>query len=330
MATPNPLIDRPVAGISLCVFGLFLFSLQDIIIKLFSDTYSILQLIFTRGVIALGLIFIIAIYTDGWRGMRTEKPGLLLLRGGLSFFCSLTYYMAMAALPLVDVVTIVFSAPILVTVMSAIMLKEVVGVRRWLALMIGFFAIVVVVGPSGDFKHLATILALLAAFGYASSILVTRIIGANENPWTITLYSMCVFVVGSMVASVLVIWLGVASATQNPAVLFLLRPWGVPTFGDGLLMAFLGINGAFGFYCLVKAYWVSPVSIVAPFEYTYIIWAVLFGYLIWAEVPQATSVFGVTLLISCSLYIFRREQQLNEATNKPPPHPKMRWWLMRG
>ena len=312
---PTSPTDRPVAGISLCVFGLFLFSLQDVIIKSFSDTYSVLQIVFTRGLVAMVPILIAVVVTSGWRGTVAYKPRLLLLKGSLGFFSYLTYYMAIAALPLAEVVIIVFSAPIFVTVLSAMLLKEPVGVTHWSAVLVGFLAIVIVVGPSGDFGHLATLLALLAAFTYACSILITRFIGPNDRPWTITLYSMLAFLIGSSIAGVLVFSFGSALVTDNPSLQFLLRPWVVPKLEDCLLMVFLGVNAAVGFYCLIKAYWVSPASTVAPFEYTYIIWAVLFGYLIWSEIPRATTFFGVVLLITSSFYIFRRELEQRRAAS---------------
>jgi S-adenosylmethionine uptake transporter len=313
--SPSSPTDRPIAGISLCVLGLFLFSLQDVIIKSFSETYSVLQIVFTRSVVAMVPILIAVVLTSGWRGMLAYKPRLLLLKGSLGFLSYLTYYMAMAALPLVEVVTILFSAPIFVTVLSAILLKEPVGVRRWSAVFVGFLVIVIVVGPGGDFGHLAALLALLGAFIYACSILITRFIGPNDRPWTITLYSMLAFLIGSSIASVLVFSLGGTVVTENPSLQFLLRPWVVPKIEDCLLMVFLGVNAAVGFYCLIKAYWVSRASVVAPFEYTYIIWAVLFGYLIWSEIPRATVVFGVAVLIACSLYTFRKELQLRRAAS---------------
>jgi len=226
--TPDTPPARPTAGIALCVFGLFLFSLQDIIIKYFSDTYSVLQLVFTRGVIAVAPILAVVVVSSGWRGVCTRQPKLLLTRGGLGFCSYLTYYMAIAALPLVDVVTIVFTTPILVTIMSAILLKETVGARRWSGLAVGFLAIVLVVGPRGDLKHMATLFALLAAFAYSGSIVVTRFIGSGERPWTITLYSMLAFIIGSCIASALVAAFGGAFAPENPALQFLLRPWRLP------------------------------------------------------------------------------------------------------
>ena len=329
-AESTPLPDRPLAGIALCVFGLFLFSLQDIIIKLFSDNYSVLQIVFIRGVVAVVPILIAVRLTSGWRGLLACKPKLLLVRGSFGFFSYLTYYMALAALPLAEVVPIVFSAPIMVTVMAAILLREPVGLRRWLVLLVCFLAIILVVGPSGNIGHLATLFALLAAFFYATMSVVTRMIGPGDQPWTITLYAMIAFIIGSSVASVLVLTFGAILVTENSALQFLLRPWVVPRFGDGLLMIFLGLNAALAFYCLIKAYWTSPASIVAPFEYTYIIWAVLFGYLIWADVPSATSLFGMLLLILCGFYIFRKELQLNRAAHSHKPPLKLPWRVSRG
>lgn len=313
----HPPPDRPATGIALCVFGLFLFAVQDLVIKWFSGDYSVLQIVFIRGAVAVPVVFLAARIAGRRIKVRCARPGLLITRGALGFLSYLAYYMALAALPLVDVVTIVFAAPVLVTVMSAVVLKEPVGARRWSALAVGFAAIVIVVGPSGDFRHLATILALLAAFTYASQNLLTRVIGTNEEPWTVILYAMFAFIAGSVTASLLVTFFAPVfladPAADNPALQFLLRPWSVPPPVDGLLMLFLGFNTALAFYCMARAYRETPVSVVAPFEYTYIIWAVLFGYLIWGETPRAATLFGIALLVGSGFYIFRRELRLSAA-----------------
>lgn len=317
----HPPPDRPAAGIALCVFGLFLFAVQDIAIKWLSGDYSVLQIVFIRGVVAVPLVFLAARIVGHRLKLRVARPGLLITRGALGFLSYLAYYMAIAALPLVDVVTIVFAAPVLVTVMSAVVLKEAVGARRWTALAVGFAAIVIVVGPSGDFRHLATVLALLAAFTYACQNLLTRVIGASAEPWTVILYAMFAFIIGSVAASLLVTVFAPAFlagpaaanavAVDNAALQFLLRPWAMPPPADGLLMLFLGFNTALAFYCMARAYRETPVSVVAPFEYTYIIWAVLFGYLIWGEAPRPATLFGVALLAGSGFYIFRRELRLS-------------------
>lgn len=307
LPAPTDSLDCPGTGVSMVVVGLFLFALQDVVIKGFSDRYSVLQLVFVRGLVAMIPILVAVVVTSGWRGVAAYKPVLLIVKGLLGFVSYMGYYLALAAMPLAEVVTIVFMAPIFVTVLSAIFLKERVGVRRWAAVLVGFLGAVIVVGPGGRIGSLATVLAVLAALSYACSTFMTRYIGPNDRPWTITLYSMSAFLIGSSVASLLVLLFAGAVVSDDASLQFLLRPWVVPRPLDGLLMVFLGVNAAAGFYCLIKAYWSAPASVVAPFEYTYIVWAVVFGYLFWSETPEPTTIIGVMLLISSSSYIFRRE-----------------------
>jgi drug/metabolite transporter (DMT)-like permease len=299
--------NRPTAGAVIIVFGLFMFSFQDVIIKAFSDQYSVLQIVFIRCLVALVPIVIAVLWVTGWRGFVAYEPRLLLLRGLFGFLSYLGYYLAIAALPLAEVVTIVFSAPIFITVLSVVLLKEKVGARRWSAILVGFLGVIIVVGPRGQIADLAVILALLTTLTYALMSIVTRYVSGSDTPWTMSFYSVVVFILGSVVASLLVAVFGPVSNPEDPSLQFLLRPWVMPATADLLLMIFIGLNWAVGSYCLAKAYSVAPVSAVAPFEYTYIIWAVLFGYLIWSEVPAVTTWVGLALLISSSLYILQRE-----------------------
>ncbi len=314
--------NRPTAGIAIIVFGLFMFSFQDIIIKAFSDQYSVLQIVFIRCTVALVPILIAVFITSGVRGLVAHEPRLLLLRGLFGFLSYLGYYLAIAALPLAEVVTIVFSAPIFITVLSVVLLKEKVGARRWSAILVGFMGVVVVVGPSGQIADLAVILALLTALTYALMSIVTRYVGGSDTPWTMSLYSVVVFILGSIVASLLVAVLDPALNTEDPSLQFLLRPWVLPATTDLLLMMLIGLNWAVGSYCLAKAYSVAPVSVVAPFEYTYVIWAVLFGFLIWSEVPAVTTFVGLGLLISSSLYILQTELRTRDPNTESELAPR--------
>lgn len=301
---------RPLAGILLCVTGLFFFSLQDLMIKYFSAHYSLMQLVWVRGVVAAAAIAAAVVARYGWRGLQTRQPGILLLRGVFGFFSYASYYMAVAALPLVDVVTIAFTAPVMVMVMSALLLREPVGLRHWWGVAAGFLAMIIVVGPRGDLRHMATLLALFAAFAYSASIVTTRFIGGGERPWTITLYSMLVFIAGSCIAALALP--AFTAPADNAALQFLLRAWTPPrTAADFWLMLALGLNAALSFYCVIKAYWLSPASVIAPFEYTYIIWAVVFGWFVWGEPPRISSLTGVAILIGSSLYLLRREVRLS-------------------
>ena len=311
--------SQNIAGIAIIVLGLFLFALQDVAIKSFSDCYSVVQIVWVRSLVALVPIMLAVVLTSGPRGLVSRRPGLSLLKGLCGFLSYLAYYLAIAALPLAQVVAIVFAAPIFVTVFSALLLKETIGPRRWSAVLIGFMGVLIVVGPAGNVGNFAVLLALFAALTYASSTLLTRYIAPYDGPWTISFYSMLVFVAGSSAAALTVALLDTAHATGDPSLQFLLRPWVWPDPPDLLLMIVLGLNAAAGFYCLTRAYWLAPASVIAPFEYTFIIWAVLFGFVFWAEVPKPTTITGVSLLIASSLYVFRREYQLSQAKSHEPP-----------
>ena len=319
--------NRSLVGTSLIVLGLLLASLQDVAIRSLSDAYSVGQIVFVRGLVAIAMLVGIIIARHGVVALTPSKPRRLLLRGGLSFMSYTAFYMALAQLPMANVVAIFFSAPIIAGALSALLLKESVGARRWAALAVGFIAVLIIIAPEGKFDWLATSLAMASAFFYALSALVTRTV-TNENPWTITLFNMLMFTLGGVVIFVLA-WCTPEVNSSGQSLAFLFRDWSIPSPGDFALMLFIGINGTLSIYCLIKAYWTAPIGAVAPFEYSYIIWAILFGYAFWGEIPSWRALGGVALLIAGSLYLLQREQQLIQA-GKLRARGKMRWRVARG
>lgn len=314
--------DRPLVGISAVVAGLFLFSLQDVAIKSFSDDYSVLEIVVIRGICALLVVGAVVMALLGPRGFIVRQPLLIVSKGLLGFFSYLVYYMAIASLPLADVVAITFSCPLMVTTLSAILVREQVGVRRWLAIVVGLVGVLVVVGPSGKIANIAVAFAALAALTYAISSVIARFIGPEDQPWTVTFYFTLSHFAGGVVVSLIVLAWGVSLQADHPSIAFLLRPWSVPDQVDLLVMVAIGINAAAGFYFLNKAYLSAPASRVAPFEYTYLIWAVMFGYLIWGEVPDATTLAGVSMLIGSNLYILHRELRYRRRQRKQQFSPE--------
>jgi S-adenosylmethionine uptake transporter len=321
--------NRPVTGILAIVSGLFLFSLQDLAIKHFSGDYSVLQIVVVRGVVATLLVAVVVGLLLGRKGFTVRNPGLILGKGLLAFCSYLAYYLAVASMPLADVVAITFSAPIFVTVMSALMLREAVGMRRWLAVIVGFAGALLVVAPGGKVVDIAVAFAGLAALSYALNSVMARYIGPEDKPWTVTFYFTVAHLLGGIVVSLAVFAFGSGIEADHPSVAFLLRSWSTGNELDLLLMGALGINAALGAYFLNKAYLSAPASTVAPFEYTYLIWAVLFGYIFWSEVPSPSTVAGITLLVSGNLYILhcqlrysRREKQL-EMVKEPYPEREL-------
>ncbi len=321
-AIPSSRTDS-IVGIYVVSFGLFLFSIQDVIIKSFSDKYSVLQIVFTRSVTALLILLTVILVTSDRKSFRLYKPWPVIIKGSCGFFSYLAYYMALSDLPLADAATITFSAPIMVTAMSAILFKEKVGWRRWGAVLLGFFAITLVVGPKGHFNNLSVVLALSAALTYAISTITTRYIDSRDSALTASFYSLATFLFWSIVVSAIVLVFFQSNETGPTSVAFVLRRWSSPTEIDQWLMVLLGFISAVGFYCLVRAYMVAEFSAVAPFEYLYIVWGAIFGFLIWREIPSLLTIAGIALLVSSNLYILRRELVLRKrnAYRKPRiPH----------
>lgn len=278
-------------------------------IKYFSDQYSVLQIVFIRGVIATLLMVLAAKFIEGQFFLASQKPWLTLSRGLLGFTSYTTYYLAVASMPLAEVVAIVFSAPLFVTAMSAVFLREQVGPRRWGAVLAGFVGVLIIVGPSGHFSNLSVLLAFIAAITYASQTTITRHLGSHDKPLSIALNTMIVFTGASGILSLMLGGNIISISSSHPSLLFLTRDWFQPESLDLALMIFLGFNGALAFFCMSKAYCVAPASTIAPFEYTYIFWAVIFGYLFWSEIPSPTTLIGISILITSSIYIWNREHR---------------------
>lgn len=289
------------------MFGLMLFAFQDVAMKHFSDRYSMLQIVFLRGLIATIPLALAVLLVDGFRGFSAARPWLCMARGLMGFTSFVGYYMAIAALPLALVVAIIFSAPIMVTVISASFLGEQVGWRRWCAVLVGFCGVLVVTGPSLEINPVPAGYAMLGAVAYAGSTVLTRVIGDADNAWTMAFYSMVVFVLASAITSISIAAIGVDWVTAGPSLQFLARPWSHFQEIDLAIILALGVNAAIAFYCITKAYRAAPASLLAPFEYTYILWAVALGFLIWGEVPSATTAMGIVLLIGSGMFVLYRE-----------------------
>ena len=298
------------SGAFILVLGLFLFSIQDIIIKHFSDQYSVLQIVFARGLIALGILLMVFRFSRQTIPLLTRRPLMMICRGLLGFSSYTCYYLAVAAMPLADVVSITFTMPLFVTAMSALILREKVGLRRWCAVVVGFIGVLIILSPSGAFNRLAVVFAFGASITYATQTIITRFLGTHDHPLTIAFNAIIIFTCASGAISLLMLGDVITISSNHPSLVFLGRDWTMPTNIDLLLMMVIGLIAAAGFYCLSKAYCISEASAIAPFEFTYILWAVVFGYLLWNEVPEPTTILGVFVLISSSLYIWYRERQI--------------------
>ena len=296
-----------ILALGYCVFGLLAFAIQDTIVKSLTQRYPVLEVVSLRTFMVLILLLIVGLALHGKTILSCRRPYTLLSRGILAYIAFTTYYLALTVIPLAEAATVYMTAPLFVTALSVPLLGERVGWHRAIAVLIGFSAAVYIVSPSSELFQVATALPLLSALAYAMIPIITRRIGLSEHVLTMAIYTTVSYVFLCAVTAGIIYQFGSATPSDT---LFgkLLAYWTVPTLGDfglSLLAAAIFILGLLG---LTHAYRVLPVSVVSPFEYSYILWAILLGFIAFGDVPGMRTVIGGIFIVACGCYVFYREQ----------------------
>jgi len=295
-----------IAGILCLVAGVAVFSLQDVIIKLLSGSYPLHQVMVFRSVTAVPVLALLVMLDGGLRTLVTPGLGRMLARAFILFWAYFAYYLALAALPLATTVALYFSAPLFITILSVLFLGERAGPRRWLAVAAGFAGVLVILRPGGALFDWAAVLALASGLAYAGGMILARRLGPTETAAALSFWSNAVFLTMAL-ALALAFGGGDFAATGHPSLEFLVRGWVRPTAGDALLMAATGLIAAIGIVLLTQAYRIAEASLVAPFEYTAMIWGVLYGWIFWRDWPDATAWTGIAIIVAAGLYVLYRE-----------------------
>jgi drug/metabolite transporter (DMT)-like permease len=289
--------------VALCA-GAFVFSLQDLIIKWVSGDYPLPEVLAIRGVVAFFPLLLLAHLEGGLAGLRTRRPLVLLARAGLLLVSYTAYYLAIAAIPLAEAVSLYYSAPLFIVALAGPLLHERIPHSRWLVIALGLAGVVLVLRPGSGAFDPAALLSVVSAAFYGLAALMARRLRATERASVMSFYQNLVFFAAALAMGV-VAGDGRFSGSGHASVQFLLRGWAMPPLGDFLLFAATGLIGAFGSWLLTQGYRMAEANVVAPFEYTSIVWAVLWGALIWGEMPSAFTAGGVALVIGAGLYVLR-------------------------
>ena len=281
---------RTVRGIYFMLLSVFLFSCMDALIKWAAQTHPIGQIIFFRNLLAFVPVFFVLRRAGGFSMLRTQHlPGHIArgLAGILSMICIFT---AFALMPLADAVALSLSAPIFVTALSVPLLSEKVGFRRWSAVLVGFLGILVMTRPGLGVFQPAALLAVGGALFYALAVISIRRLSTRDPPATIVFY-FTLFAAG-------------AGAISLPF------QWVTPdALGLGLLVT-IGLIGGIAQLALTQAFRLAPVALVAPFDYGALVFAVVFGYAFWGDVPDVFIIAGAAIVVGSGLYILHRETRL--------------------
>ncbi len=316
-----PAIAVPVAandtakGVTYLCAGLFIFSFQDIIIKLLSSSFPVHELVFIRGLIAAPLIFIYVHYDSGFQTLLVKRPGFHLIRSLAMFISYITFYLALAVIPLTTAVALFFTAPLIITALSIPMLGEQVGWRRWLGVLMGFLGVLVIIRPGAGSLDLAALLPIAAAACYGFAQLLGRRLGAIDSASVMSFYTGITFIYcGGLMAY----FFGDGSYADGSGgpMDFLFRAWAAPTLLEMAMICTTGVIAAMGFVLLTQAYRVGEANKVAPFEYSVMIWATLLSFLFFGTVPDVYTLLGAVLIATSGIYVLYRERTNDDSELK--------------
>src|SRR5215218_9449110 len=277
-----------LAGIGLMLLAIFMFSFGDALGKFMVATYSVGQLLWLRACAAL-IVLAPMIWRNRAAFTRLERPWLQLLRVMLSTLEVAAFFLATVYLPLADVITYYLAGPIFVTAMSAIVLGEKVGWRRWTAILIGFCGVLIALRPSAQTVSWPAMIALGGSLSFALLMLITRSLRATPD----------IVLASSQFAGTFLL-----GALMSPF------GWVTPSLGSLGLFAAAGCISVSALLCVNRSLKLAPASVVVPYQYSMIVWAVMFGYFVFGDVPSAPMIVGAAIIIGAGLYIFLRERKL--------------------
>ncbi len=296
-----------INGLLLAIGGAFLLSINDLAIKFLSGSYALHQVILLRAFISITLVLLIVRASPaGFRQLWTKRPKAHLLRVCIVMLSNVTYFLGLAALPLADAVATAFVAPLFVTLLSAVVMGEQVGPRRWAAVGVGMLGVLVLVRPAFGSVEPAVILVLISAFLYASSHIMTRRMRDTESAMALSFFVQLGFI---LVSSSMGLWVGDGhlSGSSDVSLAFLFRPWIWPPMSDWWAFVATGFGVGIGGMMMSQAYRLSEASLVAPFEYVGMPMAIFWGVVVFGTWPDATAWVGIALICGAGLYTLWRE-----------------------
>jgi drug/metabolite transporter (DMT)-like permease len=262
-------------GLDLCAKGLL-------------SSYSLEQFVFLRSMIGLAIFILIGRQFGGIRSLVTAKWRWHLLRTLLATGAMFGFFYGLSRMPLVDALTLGFTAPLMVTALSVPMLGEHVGWRRWLAVTVGFIGVLIILRPGGGDASFAAIAVLFAAFCYACMAITARKLSTTESSYSLSVY----VIAGPMIVSFSLLRQG---------------SWQVPDLDGWLLFLGAGACSVIAWIGIIGGYRRASPAMLAPFEYTALIGGAVAGYMIWDEIPDRWVVTGATVIIASGLFVVYRE-----------------------
>lgn len=306
--------DKTGQGILFILVAMLFISINDMLIKQLSGAYPLHEMVFVRSAIGIVFSLIILQFEGGFRTLKTDKPGLHILRGLFIVVANMSFFAALAVMPLADATALFFVAPLLITVLSIPFLGEQVGARRLLAVVVGFVGVLVMLRPGGwgaqsSADLLIQLLPIIGAFAYACMQILTRRLGMSSTASAMAIYIQATFILVSAAFWMVAGDGRFAEGLENKSAIFLLRAWTWPSPADWPWFVLLGLSSAVIGYSLSQAYRSSDAATIAPFEYVALPMSIMWGWVIFGDLPDGWVALGIALIGGSGLYVFLREKQ---------------------
>lgn len=316
-------INATTLGVLFIVGGVVAISVNDMLIKALSGAYPLHELVFLRSAIGISFSVLLVQMEGGWRILYTRRPMLHIIRGLLIVIANMSYFVALAAMPLADATALFFAAPLFITLLSIPILGEKVGVMRMSAVVVGFIGVLIMQRPWAGAEELQAsrivlLLPVVAALTYALTQLMTRKLGVESKASALAIYLQGAFLIVSIVFFAVAGDGRYADGLDNPSLVFLLRAWIWPTGQDWWVLIGMGANAAIIGYCLSQAYRLADAATIAPFEYLGLPLAVFWGWIVFSDLPEWEIWFGIALILGSGLFVFLRERQKSVAVARGP------------
>lgn len=288
-------------------------SVNDMLIKRLSGAYPLHELVFVRSAIGIAFSLALVQLEGGFQILRTSTPFLHALRGILIVISNLTYFTALAVISLAEAMAVFFVAPLFITLLAILVLKEKVGPWRLGAVAVGLVGVVIMLRPweaaeAAPYNRLILLLPVVAAFTYAFNQVLTRRLGVSSKASAMAVYIQAMFI---LVSALFFVFAGdgrFAEGVDNASIQFLMRAWIWPEGTDLWLFVGLGLNSAIIGYALSAAYKMADAGTIAPFEYVGMPLAVFWGWAMFGVLPDRIVMIGITLIIGAGVIVFIRER----------------------
>jgi drug/metabolite transporter (DMT)-like permease len=270
------------------LLSLLLFSMMDASVKWLGATYPTSQIMLFRCTVALAPVLVIVALRGGIGILRTQQKKLHMLRSLMGVSAMGLAFFAFSLMPLAEAVSVLHTAPLFMTALSVLLLRETVGIRRWSAVVIGFVGMLLVVRPGAGMLDSGSLYMLGAAFMIGCTTILIRHLGRIDDPVCITFY----FTVTGVIASLLgMLWQG----------------WISPPAKDLALLMLVGLLGGMAQYLMTLSYQHLAIGIVSPLKYLTIVFSGVIAYLVWSEIPDLQSLAGIAIIVTSGLYTLHRE-----------------------